>query len=164
MLQQSAAGAQSAPRALCFGDGASWTCFAVWNSPDPLKWLLAPTRERSDACGNTQMSYSNWTLKAQTASKFGSGCREIWASSTVSFWMGCLTGREGHWVWERLFSLQLLRSLSGSSYKPDSGHDVASFLWSLLPLLVHPTQNHFAPFTIQPFLTQPLIFHFVSGN
>lgn len=50
MLQRSAAGSLSAPRAVCFGDGASWMCFAVWNSPNPLKWLLATTREQCNVC------------------------------------------------------------------------------------------------------------------
>lgn len=33
---------------VCCGDGASWRWMlsAVWNSADPLKWLLAGTRER----------------------------------------------------------------------------------------------------------------------
>lgn len=47
---------------VCCGDGASWRWMrsAVWNSADPLKWLLAGTRERGrwpawGTCG--QMSH-----------------------------------------------------------------------------------------------------------
>lgn len=59
-----------------------WTGSAVWNSADPLKWLLAATRGRGDLRGTCgQMSHPPFLLtlnKTLTTSMFGvpSPCSE----------------------------------------------------------------------------------------
>lgn len=64
---------------VCCGDGAPWRWMrsAVWNSADPLKWLLAATRERGDLRGEHADRCLTPTLnKTHTSSMFSSGYRE----------------------------------------------------------------------------------------
>lgn len=69
---------------VCCGDGASWRWMrsAVWNSADPLKWLLVATREREREGGDLRGEHADRCLtptldKTHTQSMFSVDYREI---------------------------------------------------------------------------------------